>query len=586
MPVRLLSETLANRIAAGEVVERPASIVKELVENALDAGARHVEIVAEGGGTRLIRIADDGHGMDAADLVLAVERFATSKIACTADLEAIATLGFRGEALPSIGAVARLAITSRRAGAAEALCLVVAHGAKGAVRPAAAGAGTLIEVTELFAHTPARLKFMKSERAEGQAVLDAVRRLALARSEIDFTLVLDGRRLRFPAAAGAADARQRLGQVLGQEAASAALPADAVRGAVRLTGLVGPPTLHRPTAAAQFFSVNARPVRDRLLGAALGAAYGDFLERGRYPLAALALELPPGEVDVNVHPAKAEVRFRDPGAIRALLVGGVREALGRAAPQPTAAGGARIVSMLGRTPPRFDRPAAWPASALRPDGFGESAQAAFALPPQADAVEAAPPESLALPLGAARVQLFDTYILAQTAERIVLVDMHAAHERLAYERLKRLRDGAGVPRQELLVPEVVELDPGALEDVLAAAPELARLGLAVEAFGPGAVLVRGTPSPLGPVDAAALVRDLAEALADGGRLPLAEKLDRFLSTVACHGSIRAGRRLKPEEMDALLRQIEAEPAAATCNHGRPTFLELSREDLERLFGRR
>ncbi|WP_020186417.1 DNA mismatch repair endonuclease MutL [Methylopila sp. 73B] len=600
MPVRLLTDTVANRIAAGEVVERPASVVKELAENALDAGARRIEVVLEGGGARLIRVSDDGCGMDRDDLVLAVERFATSKIASDDDLVGVATMGFRGEALPSIGAIARLEIATRTAGASHGWRLTVEGGAKGEVEPAALPHGTRIEVRDLFFATPARAKFLKSERAEAQAAAEVVRRLALAAPQVDFTLVVAERTLRFPAVApDAAGFAERLAQVLGAEVAEAVIPIDGLRESARLLGHVGLSHLHRATAGAIYLSVNGRPVRDRLLVGALKAAYQDVMPRDRHPVAALDVRVGPGEVDVNVHPAKAEVRFRDAGLIRALLVSTVRSALAAHGPAPYAAGGAEIARFVARgpTPSPAYRPTAAPAPrwSAPARGFGESAQAAFSvdlvdLPPQAapHVGEAAPDGARDRPLGAAKAHLHDTYVLAETCDGVVLVDAHAAHERLVYEELKRLRATSGVPRQELLVPDVVDLDPADAERVLAHAETLATLGLGVEGFGPGALLVRATPAPLGPCDGAALLRDVAEALAEGDAeaAPLARRLDHILATVACHGSVRSGRKLKPDEMNALLRAIEAEPAASTCNHGRPTFVRLSTADLEKLFGRR
>lgn len=606
MPVRLLSDVVANRIAAGEVVERPASVVKELAENALDAGASRIEIVLEGGGARLIRVVDDGSGMGADDLALAVERFATSKITSDEDLAGVATMGFRGEALPSIGAVARLAIETRAADSAHGWRIAVTGGAKSAVEPAALPRGTRIEVRDLFFATPARAKFLKSDRAEAQACAEVVRRLALANPRVDFTLVVEERTLRFPAVADDPAGRaERLAQALGVETAGAVTEIEAARGPATIAGHVGLGHLHRATAGAIYLSVNGRPVRDRLLVGALKAAYQDVMPRDRHPVAALDIRVAAGEVDVNVHPAKAEVRFRDPALIRALLISTIRAKLAEEGAQPYAAGGAEIARFAARAPfphAAGHRPAGYPAPATRwsggatapARGFAEPAQAAFSaelidLAPAARSPEAEPEaDALDRPLGAAKAHLHATYVLAETRDGVVLVDAHAAHERLTYEELKRLRARSGVPRQELLAPDVVDLDPADAERVLAAADELLTLGLAVEAFGPGAVLVRATPAPLGPCDATGLVRDLAETLAEDAaeNASFARRLDLILATVACHGSVRSGRRLKPEEMNALLRQIEAEPAASTCNHGRPTFVKLSTTDLEKLFGRR
>lgn len=607
MPVRLLSDVVANRIAAGEVVERPASVVKELAENALDAGASRIEIVLEGGGARLIRVVDDGSGMGAEDLALAVERFATSKISSDEDLAGVATMGFRGEALPSIGAVARLVIETRTADAPHGWRLTVSGGQKSAVEPAALPQGTRIEVRDLFFATPARAKFLKSDRAEAQACAEVIRRLALANPGVDVTLVVEERTLRFPAVSDDAAGRaERLAQALGAETAGATAEIEAARGPATISGHIGLGHLHRATAGAIYLSVNGRPVRDRLLVGALKAAYQDVMPRDRHPVAALDIRVAAGEVDVNVHPAKAEVRFRDPALIRALLISAIRAKLSEEGAQPYAAGGAEIARFAARAPfphasahrpaPAFAAPASrWSGNAAAPArGFAEPAQAAFSadlidLAPAARAAEREPEaDELDRPLGAAKAHLHATYVLAETRDGVVLVDAHAAHERLTYEELKRLRARAGVPRQELLVPDVVDLDPADAERVLTVADELLEWGLGLEAFGPGAVLVRATPAPLGPCDAAALVRDLAETLAENAAetAPFARRLDLILATIACHGSVRAGRRLKPEEMNALLRQIEAEPAASTCNHGRPTFVRLSTADLEKLFGRR
>jgi DNA mismatch repair protein MutL len=596
MTIRRLSETLANRIAAGEVVERPASVVKELVENAIDAGAGRIEIVLARGGKELIRVTDDGHGMAAEDLPLAVERHATSKLA-SEDLLDIRFLGFRGEALPSIGSVSRLTITSRQPQDGHASRLVVENGRIGDVTPAAHPVGTRVEVEDLFALVPARLKFLKSDRAENEAVADIVRRIAAARPMVDITLVLDGRTIRFAAQRGEGEGmRTRLSDVVGRDFGANAVFISAEREGFALTGLAGLPTYNRATAAHQLLFVNRRPVKDRLLLGALRGAYADLVPRDRHPVVALFIESDPREVDVNVHPAKAEVRFRDPGLVRSLLVSAVRNAILAAGPRSAGVGAEFIGEHVRHHGAAASvRPAAGYAPVVRaasgPEpamaGLAES-QSAFAMPPGTDVRVAADPQPAATedhPLGAAKAQLHDTYILAQNRSGVVLVDMHAAHERLVLERLKR---GRGRPQtQILLVPDIVDLSPAEAERVLAAAEELASLGLGVEGFGPGAVLVRETPSALGDFDVAGLIRDVADGLAEWGEaLPLQERLDRLAGTFACHHSIRAGRRLKPEEMDALLRQIEAEPLAAQCNHGRPTFVELSRADLERLFQRR
>ena len=602
MAIRLLPPELVNRIAAGEVVERPASAVKELIENALDAGGRHIEIQADGGGLSRILVADDGDGLSPQELPLAIERHATSKLVAGADgifdLLRIATLGFRGEALPSIGSVARLAIAARVAGG-EAFSIRVDGGTVAEVAPSAFPGphGARVEVRDLFYATPARLKFMKSERSESLAIAEEVRRAAMANPTVAFTLDLDGRRtLRLEAeSAGEAGRLSRLSAILGREFAANALSLDQERDGVRLSGFAGLPTYNRGNAAHQYLFVNGRPVRDRLLQGALRAAYADFLARDRHPAAALYLTLDPTQVDVNVHPAKAEVRFRDPGGVRGLIIGALRHALAGAGHRAstTVAGQA-----LGSFRPGFTSgPSAAGFSAWRSGGWapqlpgvtGVSARAEpFVHDGPATRVQAE--EELAdagFPLGAARAQVHETYIVAQTADGVVIVDQHAAHERLVYETMKAQLAAGGVARQVLLLPEVVELDPAEAERIGARAEELAGLGLVIEPFGRGAVLVRETPALLGETDAAALVRDIADDLAEHGTvLALSERLAEVASTMACHGSVRAGRRLNAAEMNALLRQMEATPHSGQCNHGRPTYVELKLADIERLFGRR
>ena len=563
--VRLLPPAVADRIAAGEVVERPAAVVKELVENALDAGASRIAVALEEGGLSRITVEDDGAGMEAEDLALAVERHATSKLADERLIE-IVTLGFRGEALPSIGAVAKLEIVSRPRGAAEGHAITVIAGAKGEVRPAASSPGTRVTVRELFFNAPARLKFLKGPRAEAEACLAALRRLSLAHPGVAFHASVDGREA---LSLAPADFATRASRLLGQDFAAHAIPLSAERGPIRLSGLVGPPSLTRATAAEQHVVVNARPVTDRLLRTALRVAYAELIERGRHPMAALVLDLPPPLVDVNVHPAKTEVRFRDAEAVRGFVIGAIRSAIAttHAPPAPAA-------------PLRFAAPA--PA---RP-GLAEAPVLPLVAPPAAPRVEPAPPPPH--PLGAARAQLLATYIVAETADGgVILVDQHAAAERLAHEALKAARASGPVPAQALLVPGVVELDPASVRRVLAHADGLAALGLAVEPFGEGAVLVRSLPVPLAGADPAPLVRDIADELADAGETTaLASRLDAVLARMACHGSIRAGRRLSLAEMDALLRAIETTPGSGTCSHGRPTWIRLAKADLERLFGRR
>ena len=572
MPVRQLTEAVVNRIAAGEVVERPASVVKELVENALDAGAKRIEVVADGGGRRLMRVSDDGEGMTRDDLALAVERHATSKLADD-DLLAIRTLGFRGEALPSIGAVARLSITTRHAREPNAWAILVEGGAKSAVKPAALGQGTRVEVRDLFYVTPARLKFLKSDRAEAEALREMVRRLAMSRPDVAFSLALEERAPVAWAAAmpGAVGRLARLVDVLGPEFRGNAVEIAGGRDGLMIEGFSALPTLTRANALGQYLFVNDRPVRDKLLVGAVRAAYADYLPRDRHPIVALFVSIDSREVDVNVHPAKTEVRFREAGLVRSLMARALQEGLARETQRAaTTVGGATVTAFRPAVAPR---PAGWDwtRSPARPlarggaavAGFAEAAQAAFASDaPSADARAQATepaPDLLDRPLGAARAQLHETYIVAQTRDGIVIVDQH----------------------------EIVELDEADVDALTARAAELARYGLAVEPFGPGAVAVRETPALLGEIDAAALVRDLAEHLAEWDEtLPLERRLLAVASRMACHGSVRAGRRLKPDEMNALLREMEATPNSGQCNHGRPTYVELKLADIERLFGRR
>jgi DNA mismatch repair protein MutL len=601
MPIRLLEPLLVDRIAAGEVIERPAAAVKELIENALDAGARHVEVAIEAGGRRLIRVADDGRGMDEADLMLSVERHATSKIP-DGDLAAIMTFGFRGEALPSIASVSRLEIRTRAANAPMGLRLLVEDGVKSPIEPCGQPFGTRIEACDLFAATPARLKFLKSDRAEAQAAADIVRRLALSHPEVRFSYTSDiGSGFDWPACGeGGAARAERLRQALGNDFAANSLALEAAREGVRLAGRIGLPTFSRPNALHQFVFVNGRAVRDKTLAGALRASYMDFLPSDRHAVVALFVDCDPREVDVNVHPAKAEVRFRDSGLVRGLVVGAIRQRLGEALHRATTTGGTATV--LAMRPPQTFRsqptlPAggwSWRASPAAPNlapRFAEPAQAsfaAFASAPAAPAPGAEPAtRDLEAPLGAARAQLHGNYIIAQTADGIVIVDQHAAHERIVYEALKRQREGRGVERQALLTPLVVDLDPDAAGLIEAQAEELAALGLVVEAFGQGAVLVREAPAVIAQGDLEGLVRDLAADLeGEDGAQSLARRLDQRLSTFACHHSVRSGRSLKPEEMNALLREMEATPGAGQCNHGRPTYVELKLADIERLFGRR
>ena len=579
-PVRRLDPLLIDQIAAGEVVERPASVVKELVENAIDAGARRIDVVLEAGGKQLIRVVDDGAGMDAADLALAVERHATSKLPL-GDLSAIATLGFRGEALPSIGSVAQLDIASRTRDGGHGHAIRVDRGIKRAVSPAALAPGTRIEVRDLFAAVPARLKFLKSERAEAMAAAEVVKRLAMAHPGLRFSLAGDGMAgFDLPACPPGPDGLLlRLGQIMGREFVDNALSVVADREGFQLAGFCGLPTFHRASSAAQYLHVNGRPVRDRLLQGAVRAAYMDFLAGDRHPALALFLNCDPGRVDVNVHPAKSEVRFADPGLVRGLIVGALKAALAGAMHRSTSTGAGQAITLARAAPPAdWDWRSSPSAPSLR--GFAEPAADArgFAAPAPADADA---------PLGAARAQLLETYIVAQSARGMVLVDQHAAHERLVYEKLKAQRAGAGVARQLLLIPVVVDLAPAEIARLIDHSDTLATLGLALEDFGPGAVCVRETPALLANGDIAQLVRDVADVLAEHGQaLNLEKSLDHVLATFACHHSVRAGRRLGPQEMNALLREMEATTGSGQCNHGRPTYVELSLGDLEKLFGRR
>ena len=617
--IRLLPTVLVNRIAAGEVVERPASAVKELVENAIDAGASRIEVALREGGQSLIAVTDDGVGMDRNGLSLAVDRHCTSKLPDD-DLMRIDSLGFRGEALPSIGAVSRLTITSRAQGSAEAWSLTVEGGAKAAAVPAAFPNGTRVEVRDLFYATPARLKFMKTPRAERDQALDQIKRLALAYPSIAFTVTGDDDRvlLRLPGAALAmpGEARlPRLAAVLGRDFTDNAIAIDATREGLHLTGHAGLPTLNRPTAREQYLFVNGRPVRDKLLTGAVRGAYQDLLAGDRHPMLVLFLDCPGDEVDVNVHPAKAEVRFRDQGQVRGLIVGGLRHALSEAGHRASSTiSAAALGSFQGRSyqggsfQSGLSRASGWNGGAYHPSspspGLADGLAHAFApFSPQdgALAFDSAPlapayagdeasavAGDAAYSLGAARAQLHGTYIVAETADGLVIVDQHAAHERLV---LERMREGfaatGGVKRQMLLLPEVVELPQDAAAALAERAEELAKFGLILEAFGPGAVVVREIPALLGEFDVKGLVRDLGEEILElGAGLSLKERLEEVSSTLACHSSVRAGRRLSVPEMNALLRQMEATPHSGQCNHGRPTYVALKRADIERLFGRR
>ena len=596
--IRQLDSAAINRIAAGEVLERPASAVKELVENALDAGAARIAIDIADGGKTLIRVTDNGCGIAAPDLPLALARHATSKIDGT-DLLNIHTFGFRGEALPSLGAVGRLAITSRTQGQAGA-SIRVEGGQTGAARPAAGPTGTQVELRDIFFATPARLKFMRSDKAEAMAVADVVKRLAMAEPSVGFTLrdVSGGGegRLVFRADAETGDLfdalARRLGVVMGREFSANALQIDAEREGLRLYGYAALPTYSRGAAVSQYLFVNGRPVRDKMLTGALRAAYMDVLARNRHPAAALFVDCAPTLVDVNVHPAKSEVRFRDPGLARGLIVSALRHGLAEAGHRAsstvaTATLGAMTPEPQGARVYQMDRPsraARATAFAAQSPMFEETAPV-FARPVE-PAPETEAPEPAVLPLGAARGQVHENYIIAQTADGMVIVDQHAAHERLVYEKLKDQMEGRRVATQALLIPEIVDLTEAECTILLAQAAALARMGLVLEPFGGGAIAVRETPAILGTVDAGAMVRDVCDELADQGRSDLVqERMLAILSRMACHGSVRSGRRMRAEEMNALLRDMEATPHSGQCNHGRPTYVELKLADIERLFGR-
>ena len=609
--IRRLSTAAANRIAAGEVIERPAAAVKELVENALDAGARRIEIAIADGGKTLIRVGDDGDGMTAEELPLALERHATSKIDGT-DLLAIRTFGFRGEALPSMAAVGRLKLTSRAAGSDAAWSIEARGGVLDAPRPAARAAGTEAELRDLFYATPARLKFLKSEKAEAQAVSETLKRLAMAAPDVGFTLTdVSGGEARAifraePAEGDLFDARLgRLRRILGVDFAENALKIDAEREGLRLTGWAALPTYSRGSTRQQFLFVNGRPVTDRLLIGALRAAYSDFLSRDRHPAAALFFDCAPERVDVNVHPAKTEVRFREPALARGLVVSALRHALAEAGHRASTT--VANETLRAFAPGALGQPAAPPAGMYQRDyarhpspGLAERAFAFQGPTPEAqgralegfDAPTARPPSPEAPtlernPLGAARAQIHENYIVAQTETGMVIVDQHAAHERLVYEDFKQALAATGAAGQALLTPEIVDLPEEDADRVLAIADDLSRLGLAVEAFGQGALCVRETPAILGACDPAALVKDVADDLAEGGgSRSVADKIEAVLSRMACHGSVRSGRRLTGDEMNALLRRMEATPHSGQCNHGRPTYVELKLAEIERLFGRR
>jgi DNA mismatch repair protein MutL len=578
MNIRRLPEHLINRIAAGEVVERPASALKELVENALDAQATRLLITLEQGGISFLSVEDDGIGMTPADLRLAVERHATSKLP-DEDLSDIATFGFRGEALPSIASVAEMTLVSRPRGGDAAWKLMIDNGVTAVDAPAARDSGTSISVRHLFAKLPARQKFLKSERSEAAACMDGIKRLAMANPHVAFEVRNDGRVL-LRTAPDKLDGRGRMADILGADFAANAVLLDHHRADLHLSGFAGLPTYNRGVADLQFLFVNGRPVRDRLLLGAVRAAYQDFLARDRYPVVALFLDVAPDFVDVNVHPAKAEVRFRDAAAVRGLIVGGLRDALNSAGHRAstTVSQAALGAFQSERITPHLSD---WSRSYNAPLPM-------MNLPPAAPIPVAAVAESAQdFPLGLARGQIHNTYIVAEASDGLVIVDQHAAHERLVHERMKKSLAANGVARQMLLMPEVVELEQDAAARLEERAAELADMGLVLERFGPAAVVVREIPALLGDSDVQGLVRDLADELASfGSALSLKEKLEAITGTMACHGSVRAGRRLNGDEMNNILREMENTPHSGQCNHGRPTYVKLSRADLEKLFGRR
>ena len=589
--IRQLNETAINQIAAGEVVERPASAIKELVENASDAGASRIDVEYADGGKRLIQVTDNGCGIAAEDLALAMSRHATSKIDGS-DLLNIQSFGFRGEALPSLGAVGKLTLTSRTATGSGAE-LQVMGGKLSPVRPAAMQPGTRATLRDLFYATPARLKFLRSDRAEAQAIADVVKRLAMAEPAIAFSRRDTGTdRMVFQVQAEQGDMfsalRGRLGQIMGRDFVDNAIPVDAERGGVSLTGFAGLPTYSRGAAVAQYLFVNGRPVRDKLLLGALRGAYADFLSRDRHPAVALFVECDPTLVDVNVHPAKSEVRFREPAMVRGLIVSGLRHALAEAGHRASTSVSSAALGAF--TPEPTGQPRVYqmdrPRNAPGYSGMAETATM-FEPQPSARVEEDAPQvEAQHRPLGAARAQLHENYILSQTEDGLVIVDAHAAHERLVYEKLKAQMANTGVGAQALLIPEVISLSEEDMALLMEQNATLSQMGLSIEPFGQGAVAVQSVPALLGHVDVQRLVLDIVDELSDGGtQQSLQAQLDAILSRVACHGSVRTGRRMQAEEMNALLREMEATPHSGQCNHGRPTYVSLAMTDIEKLFGR-
>jgi DNA mismatch repair protein MutL len=593
VPIRRLPEELINRIAAGEVVERPASVVKELIENSVDAGASRVSITTAGGGKSLIRVEDDGSGMSREDLMLSVERHATSKLQDDG-LDDIRSLGFRGEALASIGSVSELTIASRQTSAASGLKLGVSRGAVRPPEPEAMNRGTIVTVSDLFAAVPARLKFLKSDRAEAAAITDVVRRLAMANPGVHFTLDGSDRSpLNWPAQEGEGALAARVTQAVGSDFAENAVRLGMSRHGIVVAGLAGLPTYSRANSLSQFYFVNGRSVRDKVLLGAVRAAYADYTFRDRFPVVALFIAVDPAEVDVNVHPAKTELRFRDPGAVRGAVIRAISNALEAAGYRASSTvaedvlAAFRVPEMAGNAPERGAAPStsfAGSPPSLRGEGLAAAAFAGFREPSARFEVPA--PADIEFPLGVARTQMFDNFIVAQNGDSLVLVDQHAAHERLVYERFKAALADGPVATQAQLIPVVVELTEEDCERLEDAAESLERLGLHLERFGPRAIAVRETPALLGKADVTGLVRDIADGLAEWDTAAaLGDRLEAIIGRMACHGSVRAGRRLRVEEMNALLREMEATPHSGQCIHGRPTYVELSKRDIERLFGR-
>ncbi|WP_375607381.1 DNA mismatch repair endonuclease MutL [Bartonella sp. AC142YNZD] len=617
MIIRHLSENIINQIAAGEVIERPANVVKELVENAIDADATRIEIITANGGKNFIKVSDNGCGIPADQLTLAVSRHCTSKI--TDDVHNICFLGFRGEALPSIGSVAKLKLTSRTKNAESAAEISVTAGKIVGPKPAAANPGTIVEVRDLFFVTPARLKFMKTDRAETNAISDMIKRIAIAFPHIRFSLSgLDRTSIELSATENNTQGQlQRITQIMGKEFAPNSIALNAEREAVRLTGFACLPSFNRNNSLHQFAYVNGRPVRDKFLWSALRGAYADVMPRDRYPVAILFIDLPPAEVDVNVHPAKADVRFRDPGLIRGLIVGAIREALQQSGIRPTSTRSEATLTAFQIQQPLAQQPSGnfknthqFSSYSPQPHHFTSASMihkplditSSFGLKedatpimeglniPSGDAyIPSTIPssEELSYPLGAARAQIHKNYIIAQTQDSLIIVDQHAAHERLVYEALKNALYSKPLPSQLLLIPEIVELSEEDATCLLTHKDALQKFGLGIESFGPGAIVVRETPSMLGEINVQALIKDLADEAAEYDTTNnLKAMLDYVAATMACHGSIRSGRLLRPEEMNTLLRQMEAIPNTSTCNHGRPTYIELKLSDIERLFGRK